>query len=238
MQDKRKLLMERSRPGRMGVNLPSLDVPPQDPPPEGLLRKELDLPEVTEPEVVRYFTNLSQLNFSIDTHFYPLGSCTMKYNPKVNDELASLPGFASIHPLQPVETVQGALRLLYQLQEILAEITGMDGTSLAPLAGAHGEWCGMLMFRAYHHSRGEPDRKKIVIPDSAHGTNPASAAMGGYDVVSVALDSRGNMDLKALEEAATPDLAGLMITLPNTLGLFNSGILEVCDIVHRAGGLV
>ena len=237
-QDKRKLLMERSRPGRVGVNLPSLDVPPQRLPDQGLLRGELELPEVTEPEVVRYFTNLSQLNFSIDTNFYPLGSCTMKYNPKVDDELAFLPGFASIHPLQSKETVQGALKLLHQLQTLLSEITGMDGTSLSPLAGAHGELSGMLMFRAYHHSRGESDRKKVLIPDSAHGTNPASAAMVGYEVISVASDARGNMDLEALQAAATSDLAGLMITLPTTLGLFDTNILEVCDIVHRAGGLV
>ena len=237
-RETRKLLMERSRVGRIGANLPALDVTPQPLPDEGLIRKELDLPEVTEPEVVRYFTNLSQLNFSIDTNFYPLGSCSMKYNPKVNDQLASLKGFASIHPLQPEETVQGALHLLYNLQAHLSEITGMTGTSLSPMAGAHGELCGMLMFRAYHSSCERPDRKKIVIPDSAHGTNPASAAMVGYNVESVPSDSNGNMDLKALEDAATPDLAGLMITLPSTLGLFDTDILKICEIVHSAGGLV
>ena len=234
----RKLLMERSVPGRVGAVPPPLDVPAQPLPDAALLREELDLPEVTEPEVVRYFTRLSQLNFSVDTHFYPLGSCTMKYNPKVNDEMALLPGMALVHPHQPAATVQGALRLMHHLQELLMEVTGMQGCSLAPLAGAHGELAGVLMMRAYHRERGEGHRTKMAIPDSAHGTNPASAAMAGFQVVSIPSDSDGNMDLDALRREATPDLGGLMFTLPTTLGLFDPNILEVCDIVHRAGGLV
>ena len=234
----RRTLMERSVPGRVGAVLPDLDVPAQQLPDEALLRDGLALPELAEPEVVRYFTLLSQLNFSIDTNFYPLGSCSMKYNPKINDEMAFSPGFAAIHPLQGQDTAQGALRLLYLLQEYLAEITGMKGTSLAPLAGAQGEFCGMLMIRAYHRERGEKGRKMVAIPDSAHGTNPASAAMAGFDVVTVASDSRGNMDLEALREVATPELAGVMITQPNTLGLFDTNIVELCEMVHQAGGLV
>ena len=230
--------MERSVPGRVGAILPDPDVPIQELPDQALLRDELRLPELTEPEVVRYFTRLSQLNFSIDTNFYPLGSCTMKYNPKVNDEMAFLPGFASIHPLQAQSTVQGALKLLYALQGYLAEITGMSGASLAPLAGAHGEFCGMLMIRAYHQDRGETQRNVVAIPDSAHGTNPASAAMADFRVVTVASDSQGNIDLAALKDVATPELAGVMITQPNTLGLFDTNIVELCRAVHDAGGLV
>ena len=237
-RDVAKLLMERSVPGRVGTLLPDSDVPPQALPDASMLRKDLELPEVSEPEVVQYFTALSQLNFSIDTHFYPLGSCTMKYNPKVNDEVSFLPGFAAIHPLQPPDQSQGALELLHRLQGFLAEITGLPGVSLATLAGAHGELAGMLMMRAYHHARGDGARRKVAIPDSAHGTNPASAAMAGFDVVTVASDTLGNMDLEALHEIAGPDLAGVMITLPSTLGLFDTGIVEVCRVVHQAGGLV
>ena len=237
-RDTGKLLMERSVPGRVGMVAPPLDVPEQELPEASLLRSNLDLPEVSEPEVVQYFTNLSQLNFSIDTQFYPLGSCTMKYNPKVNDEMAFLPGFANIHPLQPEEASQGALELLYRLQGFLAEVTGMAGVSLATLAGAHGELAGVLMIRAYHHARGDTGRTKMAIPDSAHGTNPASAAMAGFDVVTLPSDSAGNTDLEALHQLAGPDLAGAMITLPSTLGLFDTNILEVCRVVHHAGGLV
>lgn len=234
----RRTLMERSVSGRVGSVLPPLDVPAQPLPQATLIRDQLDLPELTEPELVRYFTLLSQLNFSIDTNFYPLGSCTMKYNPKVDDELASLPGLSALHPLQPQETAQGALKLLHRLQDYLKEICGMSGTSLAPLAGAQGELCGMLMFRAYHGDRGDVERTVVAIPDSAHGTNPASAAMAGYDVVTVASDARGNIDMEALRQVATSKLAGVMITQPNTLGLFDTNILELCEMVHRAGGLV
>ena len=237
-RDTGMLLMERSVPGRAGVVTPPLDVPEQPLPDAAMLRDDLALPEVSEPEVVQYFTALSQQNFSIDTHFYPLGSCTMKYNPKINDEIAFLPGFAAIHPLQPPDQSQGALELLHTLQEYLGEITGMSGVSLATLAGAHGELAGVLMMRAYHHAQGDPGRTKMAIPDSAHGTNPASAAMAGFDVVTLPSDKDGNVDLEALHELAGPDLAGVMITLPSTLGLFDQNIVEVCRIVHEAGGLV
>ncbi len=237
-EDARLSLMDRSVPGRVGATLPHLDVPLQPLPDSTLIREDLQFPELTEGEVVRYFTRLSQLNFSIDTHFYPLGSCTMKYNPKVHDALANLPGFASLHPLQPQETSQGALEVMYRLQSYLSEITGMEAVSLATLAGAQGEFSGMLIIRAYHEERGEPHRNKVAIPDSAHGTNPASAAMAGFEVVTVPSDQQGNMDLQALQKVATPELAGVMLTLPSTLGLFDSNIVELCDTVHKAGGLV
>ncbi len=233
-----KLLLERSVPGRVGTVLPDLDVPAQPLPNRALLRDDLPLPEVSEPEVVQYFTGLSQLNFSIDTHFYPLGSCTMKYNPKINDEIAFLPGFAGIHPMQPSEQSQGALELLYTLQGFLGEITGLPEVGLSTLAGAHGELGGMLMIRAHHLANDDKDRTTVAIPDSAHGTNPASAAMAGFNVVELASDKDGNVDLEALREAAGPNLAGVMITLPSTLGLFDTNIVEVCRIVHEAGGLV
>ncbi len=241
VQDRRRLLMERSVHGRMGVTLPESDVPQQPMPPAELLRDSLDFPEVAESELVRYFSQLSQLNFSIDHNFYPLGSCTMKYNPKVNDELASLPGFADIHPLQPNATVQGALRLMWELQQRLVQITGMAGCSLAPMAGADGEFAGMLMARAYHahhHKPGEPERSKVLIPDSAHGTNPATANMCGFEVITLPSDANGDTDLDALRASVGDDLAGLMITLPSTLGLFDSHIREVVKIVHDAGGIV
>ncbi|MFC1935401.1 aminomethyl-transferring glycine dehydrogenase subunit GcvPB [Chloroflexota bacterium] len=234
----RKLLMERSVPGRRGIRLPPADVPEQPLPNGGLLRDDLPLPELSQPEVVRYFTRLSQLNYSVDTHFYPLGSCTMKYNPKINEEVASLPGMAWVHPLAPQEACQGALKLMYRLQGYLTETTGMAATSLAPMAGAQAELSGVLMIHAYHLSHGDPHRCVMLIPDSAHGTNPASATMGGFQVASIRSNSRGNMDLGALKEAVGNDLAGIMLTLPNTLGLFENDIVEICDVVHRAGGLV
>jgi glycine dehydrogenase subunit 2 len=238
MERNRRLLMERSAPGRIGVALPALDVPLQPLPSEEQLRDYLELPEVSEGEVVRYFTSLSQMNFSVDTNFYPLGSCTMKYNPKINDEVAGFPGFSQIHPLQPEETVQGALKLAFQLQGFMSEIVGMEATSLATMAGAQGELAGMLMIRAYHRSHGDESRRTVLVPDSAHGTNPASAAMCGFHVVSIPSDARGNMDVDALREACDSETAGLMLTLPNTLGLFDTNILEICRVVHEAGGLV
>ncbi len=236
--DRRRLLMERSVPGRTGVTLSASDVPPQSLPDASLLREDLELPEVTEGEVVRYFTHLSQLNFSIDTNFYPLGSCTMKYNPKVNEAMAALPGFAQLHPAQPTEQVQGALRLMHALQGYLIELTGMSACSLAPLAGAHGELTGILIIKACLESRGEGHRSRMLIPDTAHGTNPASAAMGGFDVVSIPSDENGNIDLEAVRGYADGDLAGVMFTQPTTLGLFDRNAAEMCRIVHEAGGLV
>ena len=230
--------MDRSGHGRIGILMPDSDVPHQALPPQELLRDDLELPEVHEGEIVRYFTRLSQLNYSVDTNYYPLGSCTMKYNPKVNDLIASLPGYSQVHPRQPAEQVQGNLELMYQLQGFLAELTGMDGVSLAPLAGAHGELSGILMIKAFHDCSGQGNRRKVLIPDTAHGTNPASAAMGGYEVVSIPSDAQGNTDLEALRREATSDLAGVMFTLPTTLGLFDSNVLEMCQIVHEAGGLV
>ena len=231
-------LLDISTPGRSGIRLPESDVPMQTPPDNALLRDNLSLPEVSELDVVRHFTQISQKNFSIDTNFYPLGSCTMKYNPKINDVIASTPGFSGIHPYQPEETVQGALELMFNLQGILQEITGLPASSLAPLAGAHGELSGVLVIRAHHKRNGDDSRTVMLIPDSAHGTNPASAAMAGFDVVTVPSDDKGNMDISALKAVANDNLAGLMITLPSTLGLFDSGITEICDIVHDAGGLV
>ena len=237
-QERRRLLMERSVSGRMGTTLPPLDVPEQQLPPSDLLRDELPMPEVSEGEIVRYFSQLSQFNFSIDHNFYPLGSCTMKYNPKLNDEVSTTPGMAQLHPYQPESTVQGALKLMYELQGYLNEITGMTANSLAPMAGADGELAGMLMIRAYHLDNGDTQRKNVLIPDSAHGTNPASAAMAGFEVVTLPSDANGDTDLDALRATVNDELAGLMITLPSTLGLFDAHILEVCRIVHEAGGLV
>ena len=235
---RRRPLMERSRPGRTGAALPASDVPPQLMPEDVLLRDDLELPEVTEGEVVRYFTHLSQLNFSVDTNFYPLGSCTMKYNPRINEAVAALPGFASAHPAQPERQVQGTLEALHTFQEHLREVAGMAAVSLAPLAGAHGELAGILTMRAALRARGGEGRRKMLIPDTAHGTNPASAAMAGYDVVSVASDANGNIDLDGLRNEATEELAGIMFTQPTTLGLFDRNAIEMGRIVHEAGGLV
>ncbi len=206
--------------------------------PAGFARKSLPLPEVYELDVIRHFTHLSQLNHAIETGFYPLGSCTMKYNPKVNEAMARLPGFAGVHPLQPEETVQGALALMYDLQEYLKEISGFAGVSMQPAAGAHGELTGVLIIRAYHAARGDTKRTKILIPDSAHGTNPATSSMSSYQVVELPSDARGNVDLETLRSQCDDTLAGLMLTNPNTLGLFEEHIQEVIELVHEAGGLV
>ena len=193
------------------------------------------LPELAEVDVIRHYTHLSSLNYCIDTGLYPLGSCTMKYNPKINEETARLPGFIYTHPLQSEDTVQGNLALMFQLQEWLMEISGFDAVSLEPAAGAQGELTGVLIIRAYHLSRGQLNRKKILIPDSAHGTNPASSSLCGFESVSIPSDTRGNIDLVALQSACDENLAGLMFTNPNTLGLFDEHIQQVIDIVHKAG---
>ncbi len=234
----RQLLMDRSAPGRSAISMPASDVPEQSLPKDSLLRQEVPLPEVSQLEVIRYFSLLSQLNFSIDTNFYPLGSCTMKYNPKINDSMAALPGFANLHPNQPDEQTQGALQLMYELQEALGDVTGLPGVSLAPLAGAQGEYAGLLIARAFHAANSDNARTVALIPDSAHGTNPASAAMAGLEVVTVPSDASGNVDVDALRELADERTAVFMLTLPSTLGLFEPSILEVTQIIHDAGGLV
>ncbi len=233
------LLRELSVAGRPTVRVSAsraadepLDIPTE------LLREELPLPEVSEPEVVRHFTRLSRLNVSIDTTFYPLGSCTMKYNPKVNDAMAALPGMRALHPLQPEETTQGAIQLIAELQDLLASITGFDAVSLAAAAGAQGELAGLSIIRAAHGARGDTRRRRVLIPDSAHGTNPATATMVGYEVTVLRSDERGNLDLHALRDSLGDDVAGLMITVPSTLGLFDEAMLEVTELVHGAGGLV
>jgi glycine dehydrogenase subunit 2 len=230
-------IFELSRPGRKGIRFPAPDVPKAKLP-EGFLRDELPLPEIPENTVVRHFTNISQLNHAIDTGFYPLGSCTMKYNPKINEETARLPGFSQIHPLQPVITVQGALGLMHETQQWLAEISGFDAVTLQPAAGAQGEFTGVLIIRAYHHARGETQRVKMLVPDSAHGTNPATSVMAGFEVVEIPSDERGDIDLDVLKAELDDTLAGLMITNPNTLGLFDENIIEACQLVHDQGGLV
>lgn len=230
-------LCDISVSGRQGISFPQPDVPVSQLP-EGLLREDLPLPELTEQDVIRHYTHLSHLNYSIDTGLYPLGSCTMKYNPRINEETARYAGFAYTHPLQPIETVQGNLALMYTLQEWLKEIGGFAGMTLQPAAGAQGELTGVLIIRAYHRSRNDSRREKILIPDSAHGTNPATSAMSGLRVVELKSDSRGNVDLDALREECDDTLAGLMLTNPNTLGLFDEHAEEVIQLVHYAGGLV
>jgi glycine dehydrogenase subunit 2 len=231
------LLSELSRPGRRGHQLPASDDPGDDLP-EELLRDDLRLPELSELDVVRHFTHLSSFNHSIDTGFYPLGSCTMKYNPKVNDQAAALPGFAAIHPYQPEASVQGALQVMHELGSLLAEITGFHAVTMQPAAGAHGELTGMLMMRACLLARGDKQRTKVLVPDSAHGTNPATAAMCGFYTVAIPTDPRGNVDLERLKQEADDETVGLMLTNPNTLGLFEEQVMEITDAVHGAGGLV
>jgi glycine cleavage system P protein (glycine dehydrogenase) subunit 2 len=230
-------LYELSVRGRRGIDLPDSDVP-ETPLPAGELSQDCDLPELSQLDVVRHFLALSQRNFGVDTGFYPLGSCTMKYNPKVNELIARLAGFAETHPLQDPESVQGNLGLMFSLQEWLAEIGGFAAVSLQPAAGAQGEFTGLLMMRAYHRDRGERERTRILIPDSAHGTNPASTTMAGFTAVELRSDPRGNVDLEAVAAACDRSVAGIMITNPNTLGLFEEQIEQVVRLVHDCGGLV
>ena len=230
-------IYELSSPGRKGIDFPKSDVPRTEPP-KGFTREDLPLPELSELDVVRHFTHLSRMNYSIDGGFYPLGSCTMKYNPRINEVTSRLNGFARAHPLQPIETVQGSLVVMYLLQETLKEISGFEAVTLQPAAGAHGELTGTLIMRAYHKSRGDDKRTKVLVPDSAHGTNPATSSMAGFTPVNVPSDERGNVDLAALKELCDETTAGLMLTNPNTLGLFDENVLEVIETVHQAGGLV
>jgi glycine dehydrogenase subunit 2 len=237
MHDTIATVYELSVQGRTGVDLPGCDVPLSDLPLDEL-RTDCGLPELSQLDVIRHYVALSQRNFGVDSGFYPLGSCTMKLNPKVNEEIARLPGFAEMHPLQDPESVQGNLALMYELQQWLAEIGGFAGVSLQPSAGAHGEFTGLLMMRAYHGERRDSKRTRILIPDSAHGTNPASTTMAGFTAVELPSDARGNIDLEAVRAGCNDSLAGIMITNPNTLGLFEEHIGEVVRLVHACGGLV
>lgn len=232
------LIFERSRPGRASAQLAPGGAACSDIPAALLRDAPPPLPEVSELDAVRHYTSLSQKNFSIDTHFYPLGSCTMKYNPRAANALAMLPEFLSRHPLAPDTTGQGVLACLYELQEILCEVTGMAGVSLAPMAGAQGEFAGVAMIRAWHRSRGDGARSEIIVPDAAHGTNPATATMCGYAVREVPTDRHGNVDLDRLRAAVGPQTAGLMLTNPSTLGVFEQRILDIRDILHAAGALL
>jgi len=232
-----KTVYELSQPGRSGVTFPDPDVP-NTPLPESFAREDLVLPELSELDVIRHFTTLSKLNYSIDGGFYPLGSCTMKYNPKINEQIVRLPGLANTHPLQPIVSIQGNLYIMYQLQEWLQEISGFQTVSLTPAAGAQGELVGALIIKKFHQINEDPKRNKILIPDSAHGTNPATSSMSGFKVVPMPSDERGNVDLEALKTECDDSLAGLMLTNPNTLGLFEENVETVIDLVHDAGGLV
>ena len=235
------LIFELSKPGRKGYSLPKNELSDYSITqlPENLLRQEAPaLPEVDELTVVRHYTNMSNNNFGVDTGFYPLGSCTMKYNPKINEEMAAHPQFTALHPLQNVETVQGALSAYYQLQRSLSEIAGMAEFTLNPFAGAHGELTGLMVIRRYHESRGDAKRTKIIVPDSAHGTNPASAAVCGLDVVEVKSKPDGRVDVEDLKPLLDDTIAGMMMTNPNTLGLFENNIAEIAKLVHDCGGLM
>ena len=235
-----KLIFELSQPGRTGYKLPELDVEEKDNliPEEFLSNEELDLPEVSEVDVVRHYTNLSTLNFGVDTGMYPLGSCTMKYNPKINEEIIANPKLARLHPKQDDYQVQGALEAMYTLQKSLCEISAMDYMTLQPAAGAHGEITAITIFKKYHEVNGNSEKNEIIVPDSAHGTNPATAAMAGYKVVEVKSNENGVVDVEDLRKVVNEKTAGLMLTNPNTLGLFETKIKEIAEIVHEAGGLL
>ncbi len=232
------LIFELSKPGRVGYTMPGpiedidVEIPTE------LARKELNLPELSEPEVVKHYTHLSEMNYGVDSGIYPLGSCTMKYNPKINEEIAGHPKIAFLHPYQDEKTVQGALQIMWELEQWLKEITGMDRFTLQPAAGANGEFTGVMIIRAYHLDRGDTKRTEILVPDSAHGTNPASAAMAGFKVVEIPSNEQGMVDLEALESALSDKTAGLMLTNPNTLGIFEEDILKIAEMVHEAGGLL
>lgn len=234
------LIFEISTSGRIGYSLPEMDVatiPLEEILPSDYIREEeAELPEVSELDIMRHYTALSKRNHGVDSGFYPLGSCTMKYNPKINENVARFNGFAHIHPYQDPATVQGALGLLFDLQEHLTEITGMDQVTLQPAAGAHGEWTGLMMIRAFHEANGDTERTKVIVPDSAHGTNPASATVAGLETITVKSDENGLVDLEDLKRVVGPDTAALMLTNPNTLGLFEENILEMAQLVHDAGG--
>lgn len=240
MSETMPLVFERSVPGKVGFSLPEQDVPEADLSQifdKKMIRsKKADLPELSELEIMRHYTELSNHNFGVDSGFYPLGSCTMKYNPKMNEKVARFPGFANVHPYQPESSVQGAMELMYDLQESLVEITGMDEVTLQPAAGAQGEWTGLMLIRAFHEANNDDKRTKVIIPDSAHGTNPASATVAGFEVVTVKSNDKGLVDVEDLRSVVGEDTAALMLTNPNTLGLFEKDIVEIAEIIHDAGG--
>jgi glycine dehydrogenase subunit 2 len=241
MRQAKPIIFEIGKPGRIALDLPAGDVPEE--PVESLIpaaylrEKPAELPEVSQPDLMRHYTALSCRNFGVDSGFYPLGSCTMKYNPKINEDACRMPGFALLHPLQDPATVQGALAMLYEMEQYLAEISGMDAVTMQPVAGAHGELTGIKLIRAYHRQRGE-HRTKVIVPDSAHGTNPATATVCGLETVEIKSHPDGAVDLDALQAAVGPDTAALMLTNPSTLGLFEKNIQEIARIVHQAGGLL
>ena len=242
MKKEMKLVFEVSRPGRVGVDLPKNDVPEKsitDCIPAKFLRENNpELPELSQLDVVRHYTNLSQRNFGLDAGFYPLGSCTMKYNPKINEVVCRLPGFAQTHPLQDEQLSQGSLEIIYELEKYIAEISGMDAVCTQPAAGAHGELAGIKLIKAYHRHRNDSKRTKIIVPDSAHGTNPATATVCGFEIIEIKSHADGAVDMEALKAAVGEDTAGLMLTNPSTLGLFESNIKEIAKIVHDVGGLL
>lgn len=237
-----KVIFELSSEGRKAYSLPPCEIEGIELgdilPKESLRAEAANLPEVSELDVVRHYTLLSRKNYGVDVGFYPLGSCTMKYNPKINEDMAALPKFTSLHPYQSDETTQGSLRLMYELGEMLSEITGMDKATLQPAAGAHGELTGLMIIKAYHESRGESNRTKIIVPNSAHGTNPASASVAGFDVVEIKSNKDGSVNIESLKEVLDENVAGLMLTNPSTLGLFEEDIKEIERLIHEAGGLL
>lgn len=233
-----KLVFELGAKGRQMSYLPGCDVPMAALPEDASLREDMPkLPELTEVELIRHYTRLSKQAFGVNSGFYPLGSCTMKYNPRINEAAAGDPNFANVHPLQPADTVLGCREVIDTAEKLLCEITGMDAMSFQPAAGAHGEFTGLLLMKKYHEARGDAKRTKIIVPDSAHGTNPASAAMVGYSVINIPSAANGCVDMDALRAACSDEVAGLMLTNPNTLGLFDTNILEITEIIHACGGL-
>ena len=232
-----ELIFEKSRQGRGCSLLPACDVPVYELDGSAVRKKAPRLPEVAEIDLIRHYSALAKRAYGVNDGFYPLGSCTMKYNPKINEEIAALPGFTRIHPLQPLSMSQGCMEVLKLAETYLCEITGMDHMTMQPAAGAHGELTGMLLIKAFHQARKDTKRTKIIVPDSAHGTNPASAVMAGFDVISIPSNAEGMVDVAKLREAVGDDTAGLMLTNPNTVGLFDKNILEITEIIHRAGGL-
>ena len=242
MKNYNSLLIELSKKGRRAYSLPKLDIEESEI--ENIIdnkyirKEELDFPSLSELDVVRHYTQLSNKNFGVDTGFYPLGSCTMKYNPKINEDMASIPSFTKMHPYQDIDSAQGSLKLMYDLSKSLCEITGMDEVTLQPSAGAHGELTGLMLIKAYHENRDDFKRKKVIIPDSAHGTNPASAAMAGFKVVQIESNKDGSVNIEKLKEVLDDTVAALMLTNPSTLGLFETNIEEISNLVHNAGGLL